>query len=159
MRAQIQTQIFVYILAVVIAGLIIGFGAYWIIKITKAARAAELEQFGQGLASKIGMINYESMKTYNLQVPTGFGEACFIDLNQKAKASGDGLDKKPVIYSSWNSNVKKNFFFYPNGADSFYIGNITIDNPAGFLCLNISYGMLSFRAKGLGHSVRISSVV
>jgi hypothetical protein len=155
MRAQVQTQIFTYILAVVIAALILGFGYYWFKEIPRRACLQETAQAGANIKSQIGMVKYGDMKTVKIPISCGFSEACFVDVE---KPANEELSNKPVIYSSWRNVDDRNFFFYPNGADSFNLGKITIDDQRGFVCMPIANNLLTFRATGMGTSVKISAV-
>jgi hypothetical protein len=158
-RAQVQSQIFIYMLAIIITALILIYGYNSFKKIKEQGEVTELINFQTNIKRSVDTLSYDygSVKTKEFNVPGNFRKVCFVSLNPLPPLSA--LNKYPLIKDSVASNVQKNVFLWPPGTESFYGGNISID-PAdnGYFCANVSYGRISLRLEGLGNAVKISKV-
>jgi hypothetical protein len=78
MRAQIQNQVFIYIMAALIMGLTFYFGYKGIAGISGTASTAALVEFKKIVPGEISAVSYGETREYNLRVPAGY-VACFIN--------------------------------------------------------------------------------
>lgn len=152
-RAQIQGQIFVYILALFIVGLILYFGYNAIQDLTDRADLAAKIKFQTDIESYIKSLrgNYGSEKTIRLNVPGGFEKVCFADISFHF---GNEMNDYPIIEESVKSGVQKNVFLFPPGTDAYYVGEMEVaDN---FKCFDVLAGRITIKLEGKGNSVEIS---
>ncbi|MCX6709742.1 MAG: hypothetical protein NTV63_02180 [Candidatus Woesearchaeota archaeon] len=78
-RAEMQSQIFIYITTALIIGLTILFGYKAISTMREGGSKAEVLQFKKAIANEINSLSYGESKEYLVQVPSGY-EACFVNL-------------------------------------------------------------------------------
>jgi|GEM_PF-1908995 len=76
-KAQIQSQVFIYILTAVIIGLTILFGYKALSGTQKMASEAELVKFKSDIANDIKALDYGRTVEYYVNVPLGY-EVCFV---------------------------------------------------------------------------------
>ncbi|MBW2967496.1 hypothetical protein KY362_03345 [Candidatus Woesearchaeota archaeon] len=177
-KGQIAGQIFIYIIAVVVVGLIIVYGYSAIKGFTQ--RGEEVEYIGlktnienavKGITSDFG-----SIKRPDITIPGKYEYVCFVnkDLAKspegKAKIETDsictglGVDTamhSPVACAAWDIG-RDNVFLLPDGSDSFDVGEITIKRPgvtgsADSLCFEVVGNKINMQLKGLGDRVEVSS--
>ena len=163
-KAQIAGQIFIYVLAVVISGLIIIYGYKAILSFRETSEKTSMIKFQKDLENK-----FEEMATSygDVEIATfdiaNVNEVCFVNTSWIGK-----LDKpwpitaNSIIKSSVESNVQKNAFLCPDCTTSFYVGQISVINPTtptsdGFYCFKVSAGSFKVRLEGMGKYVKVSS--
>jgi len=180
-RAQIQSQVLVYILAVIIMAMILIFGYKALIDMKDRARMAQLIQFRSELKSEITSIglDYGTSKLESFRPPADYRQVCFVNLDHTYEGVNDALlqveeDLAQVEYIRGraiikdgvrdmvsNGLVRKNMFLCPPCSDQEYVGNITILDKDGadtaFRCFGLSQGTLTLRISGLGDRAEISS--
>ena len=168
-KAQIQAQIFIYILILIVAGGILIYGYNAIQGFRKQADNVLYLQFENDLKHDLQTISYQStkLKTYNLP---SFGEkVCFSrgpgrTIIQDVDAEGN----YPLIRSAVLNNVQENVFIYPSGERSFFTGvEIAlgskfiqgsagqIEVPVNFKCFDVLDGVLKIKITGQGNFVLI----
>ena len=174
-KAQIQSQVIVYILAVVIMGMILIFGFKAIMDMKDRARMAQLIQFRKDISSDIISVgvDYGTSKLKTYRVPPEFRQVCFVNL-EHTSPSGDSdvvelvkatkasaLVKNAVESIVEQGAARKNLFLCPPCSEQENVGNINIldenDEDTAFRCFNVSQGALSLRITGLGDMAQISS--
>ncbi|MEM0231310.1 MAG: hypothetical protein QXW00_02005 [Candidatus Woesearchaeota archaeon] len=77
MRAQVQNQVFVYMMAAVIMGLVVYFGAKGVWMMTKTSNDAAILKIEREVSDIISRLNYGEEREYSLNAPSGY-ELCFI---------------------------------------------------------------------------------
>jgi len=162
--AQTTTDIFVYAFAVIVVGLILVFGAKKIIEIRNTGSEVEIMQFEKQLETLISSARGSGNEFIeNLNLPAGFSEICFIDLDKSPSAPIQLTH--PIIYDSWDAETQSNVFLVQNNKlKSFYIDNGVIkvsdnsvincekDNSA-YICCKASDGKVKLKLSGKGRSV------
>ncbi|MCK5107103.1 MAG: hypothetical protein KAQ83_00065, partial [Nanoarchaeota archaeon] len=100
-KAQIQTQIFVYVLATIIIGAILLYGYRSIFMMREKGEQIDLISFKTEMQEEvIKMSNdYGSARALTFRTPSSFSEVCFIDLSKTPNA--DIKDNHPLVYESW----------------------------------------------------------
>lgn len=160
MKGQAQAQVFVYVLAVVIAGAILLYGYNAIGSFSSQVDEVGILTLKSDLTSAVKVIStdYESTKIYNsahpLSVPPEFDFVCFTQ-------SGATIDANnyPLIHDSVISNARSNVFLVKNIMErSFYVGNIVVDDSSGFFCTPVLNGNIHLKLEGLGDKARIINI-
>ena len=177
--AQIQSQVIVYILAVIIMAMILIFGYKAFIDMNQKACEIQRIQFRSDLKSdiaSIGITQDSKLKSYRL--PCGnYRQVCFVNLDHTDGANNDVIAQmkdlniafsvKDAVSSMIPSGpgttpaARKNMFLCPPCGDQEYVGNITLLDDQGadtvFRCFNVSQGTLTLRIVGLGDMAQISN--
>lgn len=166
-KGQILGQVFVFVLAVIIFGLILLYGYNAINTIGETKKDVELIQFRNDLSSSVDQVrhSYGSRKFLDLNVPANFKQICFVDL-QKMLDPAQGIQSSKRIKELGNFNLRikgevegggstkdswkvdPNVFFVPASETPISVGLIEIDEP-GFLCVNIT-GQVRLVLEGKG---------
>ena len=159
-RAQAQSQIFVYVLAIIITTTIFIYGYSAISSFKNQVDNVELLEFQNDLRSAIKVIStdYESTKIYNsanpLYVPEQYEEVCFAQVGAVVPQSN-----YPLIADSISVGAKPNVFLVGSVMEeSFYVGNVVIDDPGGFFCTSIVNGRIGLKLEGLGNKAKIIKI-
>src|SRR3989344_8264016 len=106
-RGQVQ-QLFVYIFALVVAAMIIGFGYYVITNILNLGKEVETATFKKDLEKQIGLFyTYAPNTNGNIQIrtPSGIKGICFINEGEVSDISYSDVKESAKISRS------KNVFF------------------------------------------------
>lgn len=171
-RAQIAGQIFVYIIAIVVVGLIIVYGYSAIKGFTEKGEQVEYITLKTNMENAFKSIvsDYGSIKRPDLDVPGKYEMVCFVQTERKAAADTTDLCRKdgpddelyePVVCSSWKIGTD-NLYLVPDGSESWDVGPITIKNDdkpyAGqpFICFEVNNNKINMQLKSLGDKVEIS---
>lgn len=159
-KCQIQTQVFVYILSMIIIALILLYG-YNAIKGFKARQEQiteiELENQLKALINSASP-KYGSIEKGELAMPSDYNIICFVD---NSEFGVDAINCQRLTGDSSrivNDAVKAgtaNIFLVPDGSKNFKIGNIRVD--AGCICIPKAGSNAVFRVEGLGSGVKISN--
>jgi len=153
-KAQMSTsQIFTYILALVVASLILLYGYTAISKMRSQTDTVSILQFKTDLTNAINSISYDfgSVEIKKLNMPTGFNQVCFVDINNVASVT---ITEK-LIKDSVESQSKNDIFLLGNGnVEPMQVGGITIENS--YKCINSVSGKVSIQLEATGKSVLIS---
>lgn len=165
-KSQAQTQIFIYILALVIVSLILLYGYNSIKKLREQTSAIEHIQFKTDLETSIERINFEfgTVEKKSFIIPGSFKQVCFLELERVGDISDENKTiirtNYPIIGDIIDSiigdvGVKENIFLVKSiTEESFFIDNISPDGI--FHCFNITRGRLNLKLEALGKKVRIS---
>jgi hypothetical protein len=163
---MIQSEIFIYILALVVASLIFLYGYSAITKMKKQTDTVALAQFKQDLPNLIKSLGYDfgTEKKETMDVPSGYTQVCFVQLEEDGGDPGqnavlnDMSSGYGVIANSVRDGVKNNVFLMGNGAaEPFYGGKISLpDADRSFRCFNVVDGKIGIVLKSLGKTVEVS---
>ncbi len=166
-KAQSASQIFIYILAILIVGVILIFGYQAVMDFTGRANKITLVQFQKTLQSSIESISNQhgTMKTKEFSLTNEYREVCFAS-NYNTVYSGLPLDSifqdYPLIQDAIDpqSGPVKNVFLVKSNkevAESFDIGQTVVGTPTNpFKCFDIQNSMLRIQIEGKGDHVVIS---
>jgi hypothetical protein len=162
-RGQINTQVLVYILALIITSIILVYGYGTIKDIMARGQVAELIRMKTDLKGYVKSIanDYGSIEIKTLSVPGDYREICFVssDLSNAdidAKISGK---EYPIIRDSMIDSLnlggeKRNMFLCPKCVEQDYVGDLVVEN--GFKCLPVKQGTVKIRLEGLGDKTALS---
>jgi len=168
-KAQIQGQVFIYILMIVIVSLILLYG-YRAIKDfgTKSEQISLIESKGMIKNAIDKNTAYRRIRKVDVDLPTSFTHICFVSSEVIGEitrlGNPDDSDPSPIyttgyeiIQDSVDTGYNKNMFYYPDGTEAMDVGNIVIQG--GFDCYRKVGGIVRLRMEGLGDSVKISEWV
>lgn len=157
MKGQVSSQVFVYILAVVIAGIILLVGTKVIGTLVGTGKSFNLERVKSDFMSSVEVSSrqYGSIKKVKLEVPANFDTVCFADSREedgKFKASLLGnslLSEYPLIKNSIENNAKENVFILKGNKieESFEAGPLDVEED--FICIE-NTGAIELWLKGIG---------
>ncbi|MFH2019903.1 MAG: hypothetical protein ABIJ34_00665 [archaeon] len=153
-RGQISAQVFIYILAAVVIGLILIVGYRSISTIMNEAQKAPIDTFKAAFTSTVAEMSrgYGSIKKYSFTIPQKFDQICFIDsMGEDEKFHITASIDNDWISDKVTDNVRENVFLMNNGLIEndapFYVEDL--DVLGDYLCLK-NQGKLSvwFEATG-----------
>ena len=157
-NSQILGQIIVYILAVIIFILILGYGYKAIDQFLEKSKTVAFLEFKTELETEIESIrrDYLSIKTVTLNIPPELNTLCLVDSEQSGNLQGT----YPLLYQLWLSG-SENVFLLPitKQEGAIKLKNIIVfdaQNNQGFTCFENLHGTVTFRLEGLGDNVKIT---
>ena len=166
-KAQVITQVFVFILAAVIFGMIMIFG-YKAINdfIQRSNEVAMLELRTEMVASINKMTTGSDVRKVTFKIPSQVQYVCFLDFDRplsnlrgdKALCDSSNQDYYfPIICDSWVDNVQQNVFFYPMTDVEISAQSLEVVQPGfvngegkGFLCIKTKKERITLRLEGKG---------
>ncbi|NQV09306.1 hypothetical protein HQ529_05640 [Candidatus Woesearchaeota archaeon] len=151
-KAQVQTQVFIYIIALVVVSLIMLYGYNSIKKIREQTTVVEHIQFRTDLENTVKRISYEfgTIEKRTIDVPGGYNQICFVG----SETTSIDETKYPIIQSIISSSDDNVFMVKSLAEESFYVGAITVDD--GFKCFDVIGGKINIQLEAFGEKVGIS---
>ncbi len=148
-------QIFIYILAIIIAGLIILYGYKAIIGFRHKAEEIALINFKTSIENDIAKIatSYGSVKIKEYDLPSSAKEVCFIS-SSKLGDTTFSMPDYPIIENSIKSKARQNIFLIPMAEIPIYVENMEVENT--FFCITPSRGKITIKLEGLGNRTLIT---
>jgi hypothetical protein len=142
--AQIQTQVFVYIVSILVAVLILLYGYRAITTFIQSGERISLLNAEQDLISIVDATSYERVKIDTFEFPKRYVKLCLVDLSKpyaQSRLCKTGPDFNEAVCLSWTEAIKENVFLVDDtGITSKlgkgFIGNIVLDNPGCFDIIN-----------------------
>jgi len=163
-KAQVAGQVFIFILAAVIAILTLLYGYNAIFGksgiVTRAEEIAEIN-FRTEVETQIRTIasDFGRVKKLELSLPGKAEQLCIIDLNQRDKAvtspicSPNNLAYQPEVCDAWKTEgYQNNIFLLP--LSPFRAVPLHLDD--GFLCVQPVGIKITLRLHGLGDATNVS---
>jgi hypothetical protein len=168
-KAQVAGQVFIYILAIVVVGLIIAYGYSAIKGFTQKGEQVEYITLKTGLENAFkGIISdYGSVKRLDdLNIPGKYSMVCFVDKDRASAANEFAICTKqttlekyynPIACSGWKTG-RSNVFLMPDGSDSFDVGKILFEDNEGrpFLCIDVVNNKIKLQLESRGNAVVVS---
>jgi len=177
-KAQSAEQIFIYIVAIVVVGLIILYGYSAIKGFTQRGEEVEFITLKTGLENSFKSIvsDYGSVKRPDISVSSKYEMICFVDKSRpdgdidntaicnKAIADAQKLSDlyQPIMCAGWKTH-RDSIFLLPDGSQSLDVGTTLViknDNQpyAGqpFLCIKAVNNKIKLQLAGLGDKVEAS---
>lgn len=168
-RAQVQTQILMYVLAVIVGTMILVFGYNAVRGFLSTQDDVDTLQFKTELQTHIDVkaSQYRTVNVFDYSVPSRFTSVCFADHTMRA-----GFDNQPKITDSYilENTIKDAFlpmdvFLLEDGlvTDMFHVGSIALrtadDSAKSADCFDIVDGYMQLRLEALGRQgVLVSEV-
>ncbi len=156
-------QVFVYILAIVVAGLIILYGYRAIAGFKGQAEDIALVNFKTSIENDIESMatRFDSVRTQEYDVPGD--EVCFVDMDKKGDVDNADLcisgseDYNALICNSWKAGANQNIFLIPMADVQIYAESLRV-NGTGYFCTEAKQGRITIRLEGKGDSTLVSEV-
>ena len=160
-KAQNVGQIFIYILAVVIVGVILAFGFRAIMDFSDKTEEVALAKFQKNFGATVKSITnqYGTLRTSEFQISNEFQDVCFLNNYDfdPSEQMNIVLEDHPLIYDTLRGdNPTTNTFLISNKGriEDYEIGSIKLDS--NFECFNVTKGTVTLRLEGKGDHIIIS---
>ena len=153
-KSQLYSQIFVYILTIILIAFILIYGYTAIQNFRKRAEQVACLKFKNNLINSIELISNEfgSVKRKDIELCGNYKKVCFVETFESPNIPNDA---GPIIKDSTLYNTGKNVFLVEDIAkESFYAGKISVDPD--ILCINITNNKIGLRLEGKGNHVLLS---
>lgn len=184
-KAEVASQIFVYIIALVVVGMVIVFGYKAVKSFASRSDEVALIKFKTEVENTFKQVssNFNTIKVEDFDIPSGYDEICIVNLNAHQSISDFTEDEfknyNPILFEGVQE--KKNLFLV-NGIylEPFYVGKVALDidmqtsgnDPAacngdgkensqdtGYLmCIKSKNTKVKMKLKGKGDKVFVSCV-
>lgn len=178
-KGQIAGQVFIYMIAIVVVGLIVVYGYSAIRGFTQRGEEVEYLTLKTSIENSVRAIvsDYGSIKRPDISVPGKYEMVCFVDKDAtdasiaasaicdksaaEMLAQGDDKYHQPIICAAWKTH-NNNVFMVPDGSDAFSVdATLVIDEnmpTAGhhFICFDVINNKIKMQMEGLGDRVKIS---
>ena len=161
-RAQIQGQVFIYILTLIITGAILLFGYNAIFGpegILDREKEIELVNFKNDLKQDFEKMSsdYGSVEVETYSVPSKVKKICFYQEGEEPEFHAMPKDLNPLIVDSIKDETGNNVFLVIDDAiEPMDLGRIEISNEGyNMICIKISSNRLKLRLEGLGDGVLV----
>ncbi len=166
-RAQVQTQIFIYIMALVIGAGILIYGYNAVIGFKKQADEVIYLEFETTLKNDLKSLSFGSVKIKNYNLPTTTAQVCFKTKDAIGDAGYSAVSTEQVrqqskytytlIANAIKAGTEDNIFVYPKGERAFFAGvNLDLGSTIKFKCFDVKSGVLKIKITGQGSSVLVS---
>ena len=153
-KSQLYSQIFIYILTIILVSFILVYGYNAVQNFKKRAEKVACLKFQNDLSNAVESItsDFGSIKRKDLQLCAGYTQVCFVETFTSTNLP---IDTDPIIRDSVISNTGKNVFLVENIAkESFYTGNISVEPDV--LCIKAVNNKISLKLEGKGNHVFLS---
>lgn len=153
-RGQLYSQIFVYILTIILISFILVYGYNAVQNFKNRAEQVSCLKFKNDLISAIDGISpdFGSVKKKEFQLCSGYSKVCFIETFESPNIPGD-ID--PIIRDSILSGTGRNVFLAEDIAkESFFAGKISVDPDV--LCIMATNRRIAVKLEGRGNHAIVS---
>ena len=160
-RGQAHSQVFVYILTVIITGAILIFGYNSVDHIINDTKKVEMAEFKESIESDFKKMSsdYGSVKTKTYNVPSSVKEICFYQKGDDPEFHAMPEDLNPLIVDSVR-DTDNNFFlvFGDESIDAMNLGKVVISEEDEMtVCMKPTGGRIKLALEGLDDGVSIST--
>lgn len=153
-KAQLYSQIFIYILTIILISFILVYGYNAVQNFKKRAEQVSCLKFRNDLINAVDVISsdFGSVKRKELQLCSGYSKVCFVETFESPNLPND-ID--PIIKDSILSGTGRNVFLIEDIAkESFYAGRISVDPDV--LCIKAAGNKINLKLEGKGNHAAIS---
>lgn len=160
-KGQIQTQIFVYIIALLVIALILLYGYNAIRGFVDRSDEVNLVQFRTEFSNAIEMQSHEYRSVIKKQalLPRKFTKMIIVDKKKLGgNTSTEFADKYPIVQDAWSAGTKDNIFLVgEKNVESFYAGNIYFDpsHIPDHIVIDAPDRVVELKLTGMGGSTKI----
>ena len=161
-KAQIQSQLFIYILTIIVIGVLLLFGIKWIGKILQTDEVVQQTAFVKDIEGAFNSIrsDYGSQRLEEFSAPGSVDRTCFVD-SQTTATNAYGLcnpehsDYDPIMCNAWRDKTSS-VLFSPPFDSSVDLGKIVVEGHK-YLCFdNTKNKLIRLKLTGLGDKVKVS---
>ena len=156
-KAQLYSQIFIYILTVVLIAFIFVYGYSSVQNFTKRAEKLSCIKFINDLQNAVESIlgDFGTVKRKDFQLCNGYTKVCFVESASSISNLIIPPNTDGIIKDSIKSNTGKNVFLVENIAkESYYAGKISVEPDV--LCIKAYNNKISLKLEGRGNYVLLS---
>lgn len=153
-RSQLYSQIFVYILTIILVSFIMVYGYNSVQDFRNRAEQVSCLKLKNDMGNAVESIasDFGSIKRTDLQLCAGYSKICFVETFESPSLPND-ID--PIIKDSVLSSTGRNAFLMEDTAkESFYIGKISVEPDV--LCIKAINNKISLRLEGRGNHALLS---
>src|SRR3989344_6581171 len=153
-KSQLHSQIFIYVLTMVLVAFILVYGYNAVQDFKKRAEQLSCIKFKNDLQNAVDGIlgDFGTVKRKDFQLCNGYNKVCFVE-SVNNKIIPPNID--PIVKDSILSNTGKNVFLVEDTAkESFYAGKISVEPDV--LCINAPENKISLKLEGKGNYVLLS---
>lgn len=153
-KAQLYSQIFVYILAIILISFIFVYGYNAVQSFKKRAEQVSCLKFKNDLTNAVDSISsdFGSVKKKEFQLCAGYSKVCFVETFESPNIPND-ID--PIIKDSILSSTGRNVFLAEDIAkESFFAGKISVDPDV--LCIRATNSRIAIKLEGRGNHAIVS---
>ncbi len=160
-RSQIPSQIFIYVVAIILFAFVLIYGYNAITGFKERSEQIAYIKFKTDLTSTVKRVSsdYGTLKKEEFFIGGEYKRVCFV---QNYKPYKDKIllridhEEDRVVYDSVYDDINKNVFLFTNTLqESFDVGEINTTNE-GYLCINASNGKVRVQFEGKGDHTLIS---
>ena len=163
-KAQIQTQLFTYIMILVVSAGILVFGYNAISGFKKDADNVIYLKFETRLKNDFKSLSYGSIRQNVYDLPSAVEEVCFKGADAVYADVVRDNPNKLLIASAIGADgtgTSNNVFIYPKGDKALFTGiSLDVDETSTdaikFKCFKVNSGVLKITVKGQGKSVLVT---
>ncbi|MFW5746212.1 MAG: hypothetical protein ACOCWQ_01535 [Nanoarchaeota archaeon] len=157
-------QIFVFVLAIVIVGLVLLFGTKAIMRWQSDMQNVEYIRFKTNVQNAIDDVaaDYGSVKQKTFNLPGQYKKVCFVGFPKPANIRSTSMidgEEQPLMVYEWEEKTANVFLIDSTVEKSFLESKITIDpeqSNGNYLCFKDISGSIRVRLEGIGRTVKIS---
>lgn len=157
-RAQSAGEILIYILAIVVFSLTLMYGYKAIKSFVNTGTEIEYKQLENDITNEVDKVTsdtFGTIKRYELTIPGNYRQVCFV------KSFPDYPLSISTPYGIINNAINKkltknNMFLAPDGSVGFNIGDIDVNDPLNFECINLTGVKVTLKLESKGDHVTIS---
>ena len=155
-----QSQIFIYILAIILFSFILLYGYSVIKSWTSEIDDVRYLDFVKRLESSVKLYSdYGDVNIKTFDAPSGYKGICFVDLSvpdpgSKGICQSTRGDYNPIICDSWKAK-NQNVFLVPPAETPITLEEIKVSS--GYKCFDFRNGKVTIRFEGLGDRTKISA--
>jgi hypothetical protein len=162
-NAQIQAQVFVYVLAMIVISLVLLYGYRSIDTMNERAKQIDILAFKNDVIRAVEKVSndYGTVRTPSFNIPQDYIEVCFIDM-QGHSPPIELKSEHPLVYEAWEDESANVFLIKDLVEESLLVGDesnylISIDEP-NYLCIEVKNRRVKVRLEGMGGKSRLSEI-
>ena len=153
-RSQLYSQIFIYILTILLVSFILIYGYNAVQTFRDRAEQVSCLKFKNDLRNAISGIlsDFGTVKNEDFELCGTYTQVCFVESFKRIDKNNLPFNVDPIIKDNILSGAGRNVFLVEKIAkDSFYAGNISVDQDV--MCVNALNSKVSLRLEGKGNHV------
>ncbi|MGM5481853.1 MAG: hypothetical protein ACQESF_00175 [Nanobdellota archaeon] len=164
-KAQIPSQMFTYILTLLVIGMMLFLGVKWLGSlmdksedISMAKTKVEMESAFEKIKTNFGSWEYKEFR-----IPSEATRVCFLDRNYAKngdyKSTGicteGNSDYNPIICEAWGAETQS-IVFEPMDAMEMTVDVNYVEVEGGYICFKNENGVIRVKLTGKGNAVKVS---
>lgn len=162
-KAQVESQVFIYIFALITISLFLIYAFKFILAYQKNIYTTEMLTFIEDFKGEITNMagQYRSTTIYKVKnAPSDYNQICFLNLKSCGSQIKD-IPNHPIMSDSCKNSIEQNVFLTKNGMAqmAFYVKDLVLSNANNpYFCTNITSGRFQIKIVGNGDSASVIKV-